>query len=65
MGRLSGFSYRQITKRRKAFGFEFDRRSGTTSRPTIIQPSPTTQVTCLKAHCGLYYDKPVLSRATF
>ncbi len=27
MGRLSGFSYRQITKRLKAFGFEFDRQA--------------------------------------
>jgi predicted RNA binding protein YcfA (HicA-like mRNA interferase family) len=27
MGRLSGFSYRQITKRLKAFGFEFDRHA--------------------------------------
>jgi predicted RNA binding protein YcfA (HicA-like mRNA interferase family) len=27
MGRLSGFSYRQIAKRLKAFGFEFDRQA--------------------------------------
>jgi len=27
MGRLSGFSYRQITKRLKAFGFAFDRQA--------------------------------------
>lgn len=27
MGRLSGFNYRQITKRFKAFGFVFDRQA--------------------------------------
>ncbi len=27
MGRLSGFNYRQITKRIKAFGFVFDRQA--------------------------------------
>jgi predicted RNA binding protein YcfA (HicA-like mRNA interferase family) len=27
MGRLSGFSYRQITKRLKTFGFAFDRQA--------------------------------------
>jgi len=27
MGRLSGFRYRQIIKRLKAFGFEFDRQA--------------------------------------
>ena len=27
MGRLSGFKYRQIVKRLKAFGFEFDRQA--------------------------------------
>ncbi len=27
MGRLSGFKYRQIAKRLKAFGFAFDRQS--------------------------------------
>jgi predicted RNA binding protein YcfA (HicA-like mRNA interferase family) len=27
MGRLSGFSYRQIAKRLKAFGFAFDRQA--------------------------------------
>lgn len=27
MGRLSGFKYRQIIKRLKSFGFEFDRQA--------------------------------------
>jgi len=27
MGRLSGFSYRDVTKRLKILGFEFDRRA--------------------------------------
>lgn len=27
MGRLSGFKYRQIVKRLKGFGFEFDRQA--------------------------------------
>jgi hypothetical protein len=27
MGRFSGFSYRQITKRLEAFGFAFDRHT--------------------------------------
>ncbi len=49
MGRLSGFKYRQIVKRLKAFGFAFDRQAAgsheiwyneKTSRYTTVQNHP-------------------------
>ena len=70
MGRLSGFTYQQITKRLKAFGFAFDRQAAgsheiwyneETDRYTTIPNHPGDMP---GAHCRLYYDKPVSSRAT-
>jgi len=49
MGRLSGFKYRQIVKRLKAFGFAFDRQAAgsheiwyneKTNRYTTVQNHP-------------------------
>jgi predicted RNA binding protein YcfA (HicA-like mRNA interferase family) len=49
MGRLSGFRYRQVVKRLKAFGFAFDRQAAgsheiwyneETNRYTTIQNHP-------------------------
>jgi predicted RNA binding protein YcfA (HicA-like mRNA interferase family) len=49
MGRLAGFSYRQIVKRLKAFGFAFDRQAAgsheiwynaQTDRYTTVQNHP-------------------------
>jgi len=47
MGRLAGFSYREIVKRLKVFGFSFDRqaaaeamKSGIMNELTCIPPYP-------------------------
>jgi len=54
MGRLSGFKYRQIIKKLKAFGFEFfvmrrgATKSGITQPPEGLLPFLTTLVICLK-----------------
>lgn len=60
MGRLSGFRYRQITKKLKAFGFEFFRnlteamKSGIIQQQANLLPSQITPAICLKERCVLF-----------
>jgi predicted RNA binding protein YcfA (HicA-like mRNA interferase family) len=58
MGRLAGFSYRDITRRLKVLGLEFHRQAAgsheiwrhpATNRYTTI---PTTPAICPKARCA-------------
>ncbi|MEZ4592946.1 MAG: type II toxin-antitoxin system HicA family toxin [Chloroflexota bacterium] len=50
MGRLAGFKYRQIVKKLKKFGFEFDRHAAGSHE---IWYNPTTgQYTTIPNHAG-------------
>jgi predicted RNA binding protein YcfA (HicA-like mRNA interferase family) len=57
MGRLAGFRYREIVKRLKKFGFEFDRQAAGSHEiwynPTtnFTAPYQTILVICRKEHC--------------
>jgi len=50
MGRLAGFSYRQIVKRLKAFGFAFDRQAAGSHE--IWYNSQTDRYTTVQNHPG-------------
>lgn len=50
MGRLGGFSYRDIVKRLKAFGFEFDRQAA--GLHEIWFNSATARYTTIPNHPG-------------
>lgn len=61
MGRLAGFRYREIVRRLKVYGFEFNRQAAgsheiwfnpTTSRYTTVPNHPGE--TCLKEPCGRF-----------
>jgi len=58
MGRLSGFRYRDIVKKLKAFGFEFYRNAVGSHEiwrnkvQGVLQLFPITLVTCPKALCA-------------
>ncbi|MEQ8335835.1 MAG: type II toxin-antitoxin system HicA family toxin [Cyclobacteriaceae bacterium] len=64
MGRLSGFSYREIVKRLKKFGFSFYRQAAGSheiwrnEHTKAIQLCPIIQEICLKALFAQYCDKP-------
>lgn len=54
MGRLAGFQYRQIIKKLKKLGFEFDRQAAgsheicSIRKPINTQPFPTIPGKCQK-----------------
>lgn len=50
MGRLAGFRYRQIIKRLKKFGFEFDRQAA--GRHEIWHNPDTDRYTTIENHPG-------------
>jgi predicted RNA binding protein YcfA (HicA-like mRNA interferase family) len=50
MGRLSGFTYRQITQRLKAFGFVFDRQAAGSHE--IWYNKQTNRYTTIANHPG-------------
>jgi predicted RNA binding protein YcfA (HicA-like mRNA interferase family) len=50
MGRLSGFAYRQITQRLKAFGFAFDRQAAGSHE--IWYNEQTNRYTTIANHPG-------------
>jgi predicted RNA binding protein YcfA (HicA-like mRNA interferase family) len=50
MGRLSGFNYRQIVKRLKAFGFAFDRQAAGSHE--IWYNAQTDRYTTIPHHPG-------------
>ncbi len=55
MGRLSGFRYRQIIKKLKAFGFEFLRHAaGITRQLAGLQQPRIILATCPNEHCERY-----------
>jgi|GEM_PF-2104878 len=64
MGRLAGFRYREIVKRLKRVGFEFDRRQrevtrfGTILLRDVIQRYRIIQGKCQRERYGLYLSKP-------
>jgi len=68
MGRLSGFKYRVIIKKLKAFGFELFRNAAgsheiwhnpASGRFTTIPNHPGE---CPKEHCGQFLNRQGLSR---
>ena len=65
MGRLAGFRYRQIIKRLKKLGFEFDRqaagapmRYGSTPGLSAIPRFPIILAICRKARYAPLSNKP-------
>lgn len=68
MGRLAGFSYREIVKRLKQLGFEFDRQAAgsheiwhnpVTNRYTTIPNHPGV---CRKERLEPFSSRPLLRR---
>lgn len=67
MGRLAGFRYREIVKRLKQLGFEFDRQAAGSHEiwfnpeHIAIQRFPIIPGICQKAHYAPFSSKPVSS----
>jgi len=67
MGRLAGLSYREIVKRRKQLGFEFNRQAAgsheirfSPAPRAATQPSRTILAICRKARSEQFSSRPAL-----
>jgi hypothetical protein len=60
MGRLAGFSYCEVARKPRTFGFAFDRpgraatKSGEIPKQAVESPSPTIAATWRKERCAQF-----------